>query len=621
MVFDFLTIFVLLLSLCLGRNAESSSPTHIFPCPIDLNFVLKIPWDKSSCTQNYGYGDNRTCCQTLISLYGIGFAQYLKKTSLFRLPDMKTSISCLSDFQTKLDSLSLPSSLTSMCFDPQHFVKSTNICANIQTKKDWIDVIGASSSSLEIDCKSDLTDLTSCDACVMAGFKVHAKLLSVDKNSSHGRGCFHYTVLYAAAFVNEHGPDSRGAVSCIFGLPEEEEKSRNTGKLALVFGSIGAGSSIFIVFFLAGLWRLRRKKRLEQAFSQFVSDSSIPRSSSWRHWRTKSGAIWFKIQELEKATEYFSPKNFIGRGQSGIVYKGILKDGSFIAVKKLITDSDFHGRWDSEFLNEVEILSRLNHRNLVPLRGYYCSHSDSNSQRYLVYDYMANGNLSEHLFSPSENKQHLTWSERKNIILDVAKAIAYLHYGVKPAIYHRDIKAKNILLDKEMRARIADFGLVRQSRGTDLLETRVAGTHGYLAPEYALYGQLTEKSDVYSFGIVILEIMSGRKVLLGPNPSPSPIMSPLESSSSFLVTDWAWSLVKAGKMEEVFDASLVLKRNAEEYQKRMLMERFLLVGILCAHLMVALRPTILDALKMLEGDIEIPKILDRPVFADLQKPF
>lgn len=617
MGFDILTVLLLLFSLCLGRNDASSSPTHIFPCPIDLNFVLKIPWDKSSCSQNYGYGDNRTCCQTLISLYGIGFAQYLKKTSLFRLPDMKTSISCLSDFQTKLDSLSLPSSLTSMCFDPQQFVKSTNICADIQTKKDWIDVIGSSSSSLEIDCKSDLTDLTSCDACVMAGFKVHAKLLSVDRNNSHGRGCFHYTVLYAAAFVNEHGPDSRGAVSCIFGLPEEE-KSRNGRKLVLVFGSVGAGSSILVVFFLVGLWRLwrlRRKKRLEQAFSQFVSDSSIPRSSSpWTHWRTK---IWFKIQELEKATEHFSPKNFIGRGQSGIVYKGILKDGSFVAVKKLITttDSDFHGRWDSEFLNEVEILSRLNHRNLVPLRGYYYSYSNSSSQRYLVYDYMPNGNLSEHLFfssSENNNRQRLTWSERKNIILDVAKAIVYLHYGVKPAIYHRDIKAKNILLDKDMRARIADFGLVRQSRGeeTDLLETRVAGTHGYLAPEYALYGQLTEKSDVYSFGIVILEIMSGRKVL-GPNPSP------LESSSSFLVTDWAWSLVKAGKMEEVFDASLGLKRNTEEYQKRMLMERFLLVGILCAHLMVALRPTIVDALRMLEGDIEIPEILDRPVFADL----
>jgi serine/threonine protein kinase len=221
---------------------------------------------------------------------------------------------------------------------------------------------------------------------------------------------------------------------------------------------------------------------------------------------------------------------------------------------------------------------------------------------------MPNGNLEDHLFvskDPQKANKSLTWPLRKNIILDVAKGLAYLHYGVKPAIYHRDIKATNILLDEDMRARVADFGLAKQSReGQSHLTTRVAGTHGYLAPEYALYGQLTEKSDVYSFGVVVLEIMCGRKALdLSSSGSPR----------AFLITDWAWSLVKSGKIDEALDASLLKDDNNASANPKSIMERYLLVGILCSHVMVALRPTISDALKMMEGDIEVPQIPDRPM--------
>lgn len=231
-------------------------------------------------------------------------------------------------------------------------------------------------------------------------------------------------------------------------------------------------------------------------------------------------------------------------------------------------------------------------------------------QRYLVYEYMLNGNLDEHLFQNSANQSGvhsipLTWPQRKCIILDVARGLAYLHYGVKPAIYHRDIKATNILLDSDMRARVADFGLAKQIKeGHSHLTTRVAGTHGYLAPEYALYGQLTEKSDVYSFGVVVLEIMCGRRAL---------DLSALGSSTTVLITDWAWSLVKEGRLEEVVDAFLLKEGDNLELNPRGIMERFVRVGILCAHVMVALRPTISDALKMLEGDIEVPQISDRPM--------
>ncbi|BAT82105.1 hypothetical protein VIGAN_03206300 [Vigna angularis var. angularis] len=206
---------------------------------------------------------------------------------------------------------------------------------------------------------------------------------------------------------------------------------------------------------------------------------------------------------------------------------------------------------------------------------------------------MPNGSLSDQMCSDGANR--LTWPQRKKIILDVAKGLAYLHYEIKPPIYHRDIKPTNILLDSKMNAKLADFGLAKQgSEDESHLTTRVAGTYGYVAPEYALYGQLTDKSDVYSFGIVILEIMSGRKVL------------DVLDSSAGLITDWVWTMTESGKMEEVFDQSI------REGQEK-IMERFVLVGMLCSHLAVALRPTIVEALKMLEGVIDIPQLPERPM--------
>ncbi|KAK6143752.1 hypothetical protein DH2020_024100 [Rehmannia glutinosa] len=482
---------------------------------------------------------------------------------------LPSSISCLQDFQSKLTSLSLPSNLTNYCFTPSQFVIAPNICASIQSTQDWSKKLG-NSTALDSSCKPDLTDLTSCDACVAAGFRVQTDLISIDGNKSHSTDCFYFTVLYAAGIVNDFGPESLGSVSCIFGLSisSSNKGSARKRRSSIVFGLIGACVAVFVMCGLLGLY------------------------------------LWWNRKCREKnATDGFSPKNFIGRGGFGLVYKGTLADGTVVAVKKII-ESDIEG--NAEFCNEVEIISNLKHRNLVPLRGCCVAENGGlgDSERYLVYDYMPNGNLDNHLFPIGSNGNSvLSWPQRKSIILDVAKGLAYLHYGVKLAIYHRDIKATNILLDGEFRARVADFGLAKQSReGQSHLTTRVAGTHGYLAPEYALYGQLTEKSDVYSFGVVVLEIMCGRKALDLSSGSPR----------SFLITDWAWSLVKAGKIEKVLDASLMNGGDSLNANPKGIMERFVHVGILCAHVMVALRPTIVDALKMLEGDIEVPTIPDRP---------
>ncbi|KAH6823345.1 Protein kinase superfamily protein [Perilla frutescens var. hirtella] len=589
---------VVIAYLCIFSRSCASSP-----CPLDLDYVLKLPWDSSSCHNAVTSDPSSNCCQTLTGLYGVAFAQYLKQTSQFRLPDHRTSISCLSDFQTKLSRLGLHQSLASACFRSQQFVNTTNTCADVRTRQDWLKILGKS-TSLDEGCRHDLTELSACDACVIAGFRVQSRLLARDGNDSHSKGCFHYTILYAAGVVNEFGPQSTGALSCIFGLPLIMK--RGGGDRNLIFVSIGAGfAAVLVVICLFGFWLSCGYEWREKQSQRVASESGgFPSSESdddrpLLNWRPKADSLWYSLGYIERVTENFSSKNLIGKGQFGVVYKGKIADGSLIAVKEVV-NTEFQG--DAEFLSEVEIISSLKHRNLVPIRGCCVDSSSSSSleesKKYLIYDYMPNGNLGDHLFPKQRGGNWpMSWPQRKSVILDVANALVYLHHGVKPPVYHRDIKPTNILLDSCMRARLADFGLAKRGKeGESHLTTRIAGTHGYLAPEYALYGQLTGKSDVYSFGIVVLEIMCGRKALD-------------MSSSTFLITDWAWPLVKAGKIEQVLDPCLLNTR-----YPRMIMERFVIVGILCAHLMVALRPTSLDALKMLEGDIEVPTIPDRPFY-------
>ncbi|KAH0716188.1 hypothetical protein KY284_009093 [Solanum tuberosum] len=516
----------------------------------------------------------KSCCQTLRSLFGIGLAQHLKETSMFYLPNEDAALSCTSAFKAKLTSMSISQSFVSQCMNGSNdFVVKPSSCGGIVTMKDWMEKVGPN-SLLDSSCTGDLAGLTRCSLCLDAGLK-----------------CFYFTAIYAAAIVSEFGPEDSRTAACVLALPLANKASRSRHlsrgtSLKMVFGFLGTffgilGVIVFIVLYKK--WDKKRKQdALHQGYVTSVKSQILP----------NTGAKWFQVGELEQATKGFSQRNMIGQGGSGSVYKGTLSDGTLIAVKKIL---DMDSKGDEEFINEAEIISKIRHRNLLPLRGFCVTSDDLNGKgRYLVYDFMPNGSLDDHLFNVGTKR--LSWPQRKNIILDVAKGLAYLHYGIKPSIYHRDIKATNILLDMDMKARVADFGLAKQSKeGQTHLTTRVAGTYGYLAPEYALYGQLTEKSDVYSFGIMILEIMSGRRVLDASN------------SSALLVTDWAWTMVKSRNVEGVFDVSI-----KDEGPKRV-MERFVHVGILCAHVMVALRPTIEDALRMLEGDIDIPRLPDRPL--------
>uniref|UniRef100_A0A7N0U782 non-specific serine/threonine protein kinase n=1 Tax=Kalanchoe fedtschenkoi TaxID=63787 RepID=A0A7N0U782_KALFE len=213
---------------------------------------------------------------------------------------------------------------------------------------------------------------------------------------------------------------------------------------------------------------------------------------------------WFTLRDLELATNRFSKDNIIGEGGYGIVYQGQLINGNPVAVKKLLNNL---GQAEKEFQVEVEAIGHVRHKNLVRLLGYCVE----GTHRLLVYEYVNNGNLEQWLHGAMRQHGYLTWEARMKILLGTAKALAYLHEAIEPKVVHRDIKSSNILIDENFNAKISDFGLAKLlGAGKSHITTRVMGTFGYVAPEYANSGLLNEKSDVYSFGVVLLEAITGR---------------------------------------------------------------------------------------------------------------
>ncbi|KAL1317185.1 hypothetical protein HN51_069283 [Arachis hypogaea] len=215
------------------------------------------------------------------------------------------------------------------------------------------------------------------------------------------------------------------------------------------------------------------------------------------------GIMAYSYEEIVEVTNGFSSENVIGEGGFGSVYKALMPDGRVGAVKMLKPGS---GQGEREFRAEVDIISRIHHRHLVSLIGYCIAEQ----HRVLVYEFVPNGNLSQHLHG--NNLPVLDWPNRMKIANGAARGIAYLHEGCNPRIIHRDIKSANILLDGAYEAQVADFGLAKLTDDANThVSTRVMGTFGYMAPEYATSGKLTDRSDVFSFGVVLLELITGRK--------------------------------------------------------------------------------------------------------------
>ncbi|KFK42539.1 hypothetical protein AALP_AA1G007600 [Arabis alpina] len=288
---------------------------------------------------------------------------------------------------------------------------------------------------------------------------------------------------------------------------------------------------------------------------------------------------WYTLRELEAATNGLCEENVIGEGGYGIVYRGVLNDGTKVAVKNLLNN---RGQAEKEFKVEVEVIGRVRHKNLVRLLGYCVE----GAYRMLVYDFVDNGNLEQWIHGDVGDVSPLTWDIRLNIILGMAKGLAYLHEGLEPKVVHRDIKSSNILLDRQWNAKVSDFGLAKLlGSESSYVTTRVMGTFGYVAPEYACTGMLNEKSDIYSFGILIMELITGR----------NPVDYSRPQGETNLV-DWLKSMVGNRRSEEVVDPKI------PEPPSSKALKRVLLVALRCVDPDANKRPKMGHIIHMLEAE-------------------
>ncbi|CAI9783345.1 unnamed protein product [Fraxinus pennsylvanica] len=284
--------------------------------------------------------------------------------------------------------------------------------------------------------------------------------------------------------------------------------------------------------------------------SSLMESGSASINSSQSH-VIEAGNLVISVQVLRNVTKNFAPENELGRGGFGVVYKGEFVDGTKIAVKRMEAGVISSKALD-EFQSEIAVLSKVRHRHLVSLLGY----SIEGNERILVYEYMPQGALSEHLFQWKSMKlEPLSWKRRLNIALDVARGLEYLHTFAHQSFIHRDLKSSNILLGDDFRAKISDFGLVKLAPdGEKSVVTRLAGTFGYLAPEYAVTGKITTKADVFSFGVVLMELLTGMMALDEDRPE----------ESQYLVA-WFWHVKSSKeKLAAAIDPALDVKEETSE---------------------------------------------------------
>ncbi|KAL6325682.1 hypothetical protein AAG906_023527 [Vitis piasezkii] len=334
-----------------------------------------------------------------------------------------------------------------------------------------------------------------------------------------------------------------------------------------------------IIGFFIGKAAYQKRNQQNEA-NEIEVDSSVVKRS-----------LQFKYTTLEKATDYFNEANKLGQGGFGEVFKGTLRDGREIAIKRLFITGQSGAQ---EVYNEIDIIGSACHKNLVRFLGCCFTRHDS----FLVYEFLPNRSLDRILFD-TEKKKELPWKIRLGIIMGTAEGLEYLHKDCHVRIIHRDIKASNVLLDFRYRPKIADFGLARfYSTDRALTGTAIAGTLGYMAPEYLAQGRLTDKVDVYSYGVLILEIVSGMQ-----NNKFQ-----LDDSLNTLATA-TWKHFQSNTMTEIIDKGMEIEDMEE-------VTRVIQVGLLCTQESPTLRPAMTEIIQMLkQKDVSLP-IPSKPPFTE-----
>ncbi|KAL5776882.1 hypothetical protein ACOSP7_009808 [Xanthoceras sorbifolium] len=369
-------------------------------------------------------------------------------------------------------------------------------------------------------------------------------------------------------FKGYKGDGRKGGQGCI---PNQLQGTKIAVGISLGFVMLLVGSTWFFFMF-----KKRRLIKLKEQFFQQNGGFLLQQQLSKRTGASDTAKI-FSEEELKKATNNFDEKRIIGRGGYGTVYKGFLTDNNPVAIKKskIVDQSQIE-----QFINEVTVLSQINHRNVVKLLGC-CLETEV---PLLVYEYVTNGTLFDHIHNKDETPT-IPWETRLRIAAETAGVLSYLHSSAATPIIHRDVKSTNILLDNDFTAKVSDFGASKLVPIDEAqLSTMVQGTLGYLDPEYLHTSQLTEKSDVYSFGVVVVELMTGKKVLSFDRP---------EEERS-LVMYFLFSL-KAGRLFEILDNGIVNDDNREQIRE---------VGELarrCLRVKGEERPTMKEVAMELEG--------------------
>ncbi|XP_058091852.1 protein NSP-INTERACTING KINASE 3-like [Magnolia sinica] len=371
---------------------------------------------------------------------------------------------------------------------------------------------------------------------------------------------------YCSAMSSEqlsYPPDAFKAQSQSGGM-----KSR---RVAIAFGA--SLSSAFVAIVAVGLLLWRRHIHNQQIFFD-VNDQYDPEVCLGHLKR-------FSLKELRAATDHFNPKNILGTGGFGIVYKGCLQDGTLVAVKRLKDYNAVSG--EVQFQTEVELISLAVHRNLLRLSGFCMTESE----RLLVYPYMPNGSVASQLRDHVHGKPALDWPKRKRIALGTARGLLYLHEQCDPKIIHRDVKAANILLDEDYEAVVGDFGLAKLLDHQDShVTTAVRGTVGHIAPEYLQTGQSSEKTDVFGFGILLLELITGQKAFdFGRAANQKGAM-----------LDAVKKLHQENKLNVLVDKDL--KNDFDQIE----LEEMVQVALLCTCFHPCHRPKMSEVVRMLEGD-------------------
>ncbi|KAB2059099.1 hypothetical protein ES319_A11G279500v1 [Gossypium barbadense] len=591
-LFPFFALVTILTFLEIGISASycqnlSNETLGKASCPLNFDILKKfVNKDPASST----FANFSSQCQTILEGLDFVRSEHLRTNEYF-VPPPTTSKACWDSYQLLIGEFINGFDIETSCGYNAEWISKP--CMDIKSRAQFESLIPTTVLyQLRYYCTQSLDDSFTCELCTR-------KLLQLKKIYFDGIGstagnisaCSGYLSMYAAAFINNFGPTDKATAKCLFSIELKPKKSSSSHHRSAIAGAtagslvglLGAFSAILIL-----LMRRKRKNIKERSDRVMEKNDSVKDETSlvfgFGLYSRSTGLKKFKIKEIKSATMNFSRENIIGMGGYGNVYKGVLPDGSEVAIKRF-KNCSLVG--DANFVHEVEVIASVKHVNLVELRGFCTATIPlEGHQRIIVCDLMHNGSLYDHLFG--SEKKRLSWPIRLKIALGTARGLAYLHHGLYPAIIHRDIKASNILLDKTFEPKVADFGLAKiNSEGTTHLSTRVAGTLGYVAPEYALYGKLTEKSDVYSFGVVLLELLSGKKAYDN------------DEGKIFRVTDWAWELVEQGRALDVLEQDMAEIGLAE------VMEQYVLIAVLCSHPILDVRPTMDQTVKILESCLPV----------------